>query len=131
MSKENWRERTKRIIEAYPQLKRELNELQAAKVTPNYNGMPGSQEAGRTTEGTALRTLPAESQRMLDAVEKAIATTGRYRNSHHRLRIVDLVYWKKTHNLQGAAIKFHYSYDTVQEWNADFIELVDAYMRIP
>ena len=131
MAKENWRERTKRIIEAYPALLREKAEVQAARITPAYNSMPGSNEASRTTEGTALQTLPPESQRMLDAVERAIATTGRYRNSHHRLRVVDLVYWKRTHDLQGAAIMCHYSYDTVQEWNADFIELVDAYYRIP
>lgn len=127
MAKENWRERAKRMIEAYPQLLKEKNELLSQPVTPNYNGMPGSHEAGRKTENTALQTLPREQQRMLDAVERAKTFTGRYQNSKQRMQLIDLVYWKKTHTLHGAAAKLHYSYDTIQEWNADFIKLVAAF----
>ncbi len=129
--RDNWREETKRIIRAYPRLLREEQEAKESRITPNISGMPGSGGASRKTEITAMRELSPGDQRALDAVRKAISTTGRYRNSKDRLRVIDLVYWKDTHDLHGAALKFHYSYDTVQDWNAAFIDLVDAYMRIP
>lgn len=130
MGKSNWREKAKRIIEAYPALLREENELRSARITPVYNGMPGGGGAGRSTEGAALKELDPEWQRRLDSVRNAIATTNRYRNGKDRLKVIDLVYWKKTHTLQGAALSCNYCYDTVQEWNAAFIELVDAYYRV-
>lgn len=128
--KENWREQTKRIIEAYPGLLREENELRECKITPSANGMPGGGGVSRSTENVAMRELPPESQRMLDSVRNAIATTNRYRNGKDRLRVIDLVFWKKTHDLHGAALRCHYSYETARDWTAEFVELVDAYMRV-
>ncbi len=129
--RDNWREETKRIIRIYPRLCREERELRDSKITPSLSGMPGGGKVSRKTEDVATRELSPGDQRALDAVRKAISTTGRYRNSSDRLRVIDLVYWKQTHDLHGAADKCHYGYDTVQEWNSAFIELVDAYMRIP
>lgn len=129
--KENWREETKRVIRAYPALVRAENELFESKITASITGMPRSGSAKNVVEDIAMRTLQPEDQRALDAVRKAILTTGRYRNSKDRMRVIDLVYWKQTHDLHGAADQCHYGYDTVQEWNAAFIELVDAYLRIP
>ena len=127
----NWREETKRIIRAYPALLREEAELHDSRITPSLSGMPGAGGVSRKTENIAMKELPPGSQRELDAVRKAISTTDRYRNSRDRLKVIDLVYWKQTHDLHGAAMRCHYSYESVQEWNAAFIELVDAYMRVP
>lgn len=129
--RDNWREETKRIIRIYPRLLREENALRDTRITPNLSGAPGGAGVSRKTENTALRELSPGDQRALDAVRKAISTTGRYRNSKDRLKVIDLVYWKGTHDLHGAADQCHYSYESVQEWNAAFIELVDAYMRVP
>lgn len=130
-SKDNWREETRRIIRAYPALLREENGLRDCRITPSYTGMPGGGNGSSKTETAALKELSPKKQRELDAVKRAIATTGRYRNAKDRLRVIDLVYWAHTHTLQGAAQMCHYSYDTVAEWNSAFIELVDAYMRVP
>lgn len=130
-SNNNWREQTREIIRQYPALVREERRLKDCKITPNLNGMPGGGGSSRKTELTAMRELPPDKQRKLDAVRRAISTTGRYRNAKDRLKVIDLVYWQQTHTLQGAAQLCHYSWETAQEWNAAFIELVDAYMRIP
>ena len=129
--RDNWREETKRIIRAYPRLLREEADKKESRITPSLSGMPGGAGTSRKTENTAMRDLSPGDQRALDAVRKAISTTGRYRNSKDRLRVIDAVYWKDELTLHGAALKFHYSYDTVQDWNAAFIDLVDAYMRVP
>lgn len=130
MARNNWRERARRIIEAYPALLRKESQLHSCRVTPVYSGLPGGNAMTRTTKDNVSRELCLEDQRKLNSVKHAIATTSRYRNSEDRVKVVDLVYWKKTHTLQGAAQICSYSYDTVQEWNADFIALVDAYYRI-
>lgn len=130
-SNNNWREVTREIIREYPTLARLDRELKECSITPNLNGMPGGGGTSRKTELTAMREFPPDKQRKLDAVRRAISTTGRYRNAKDRLRVIDLVYWQQTHTLQGAAQHCHYSWETAQEWNAAFIELVDAYMRIP
>ena len=125
-----WRADTRTIIKAYPDLKRRVAQLHTVSITPNYNGMPGSGEPSRTTEVVALRSLPPDEQRWYDAVSNAISTTMRYRNGDLRLAVINLVYWKATHTLEGAAMAIHVGNKTAQGWHSDFIELVDAYMRI-
>lgn len=85
----------------------------------------------RTTENVATRELPIDEQRALDAVMQAIITTGRYRNGELRLRIIDMVYWKQTYTLEGAAKKCYVSERTAYNWHNDFVALVDAYYRFP
>ena len=99
MSRTGWRERARRMIEAAPGLERRGEALTEAE------------------------------QRVLASVRNAVATTGRYSNAEDRMKVIDMVYWRKATSLRGAAICCRYSYDTVQEWNADFVGLVDAYYR--
>ena len=95
-----WRARARRIIESVPELSRKKGIL-----TP-------------------------EEVRILESVRSAMETTGRHTNGDERLNVVDMVYWQKSCTLRGAALQLRYSYDTVQEWHAEFISLVDAYYRI-
>lgn len=142
-----WRKYTRAIIRAYPELKRRERELKDHSAIANYgtpavltdkNGkktlvnvlLPGSGTASRATEDIALRTLPPGDQRALDAVSAAIQTTMRYRNGDLRVKIIDLVYWRQTHTLEGAAMEVHVSLDAAKRWHSAFIELVDAYFRI-
>lgn len=125
-----WRKDTRAVIRAYPELKRRERELKEVAVTPRYSAEPGGGEASRTTERVALRSLPPGDQRALDAVNNAIQTTMRYRNGDLRVRIIDLVYWRQTHTLEGAAQTVHVSIGTARVWHNAFVELVDAYMRI-
>ena len=41
-----------------------------------------------------------------------------------RIRLIDLVLWKRTHTLQGAALACYVSERTAQEWHRQFIRLV-------
>lgn len=125
-----WRKNTRAVIRAYPELRRRERELHDMPVTPRYSAEPGGGEASRTTENAAIRTLPPGDQRALDAVSAAIQTTMRYRNGNLRVRIIDLVYWRRSHTLEGAALAVHVSLKTAQGWHSDFVELVDAYLRV-
>ena len=129
--RDNWREEAIQIIKDYPKLEKELKALRGCSVTPKLTGMPGGAGNGRKVESAALRELPKDKQKRFDAVDLAMKFTKRnYENSKERIRVIELVYWKRTHTLQGAALTFPYSYDTVQGWHAEFIKLVDAFYHV-
>jgi len=138
-----WRKNTRAVIREYPNLRRRERELKDMAVTANYGTpdkqpdgtvvnvvLPGSGSASRTTEDVALRQLSPDDQRALDAVSNAIQTTMRYRNGALRVRIIDLVYWRRSHTLEGAAMALHVSPQTAKFWHNNFVELVDAYLRV-
>lgn len=58
------------------------------------------------------------------AVQRAIDQTMKLDNGQDRLRAVDLVFFKQTHTLEGAALMVPCSYDTAQKYHAQFIKLV-------
>lgn len=137
-----WRKDTRAIIRTYPELKRREREMKEISVVANYGTpaivggermnvlLPGGGTASRTTEDVALRQLSPDDQRALDAVSNAIQTTMRYRNGNLRVKIIDLVYWRQSHTLEGAAQTVHVSLKTAQGWHSAFVELVDAYLRV-
>ena len=57
-------------------------------------------------------------------MRKAIEATERMTASLDRLKIIDLVFWKRSHTLDGAALAIPCSYQTAQQYHADFIHLV-------
>lgn len=71
---------------------------------------------GQALTGTALREF--------EAVRAAIEQTERMRNGHDRLKVIDLVFWKRTCDLKHAGLYVRYSENTVQNWHADFIKAV-------
>lgn len=71
---------------------------------------------GRQCQGTALKEQLA--------VEKAIEQTERMENGRERLQVIDLVFFKQTHTLEGAALMVPCSYDTAQKYHAQFIKAV-------
>lgn len=60
----------------------------------------------------------------LAAVKDAIEETEQLVDGAERLRLIDLVLWKRTHTLQGAAMAVYVSERTAQEWHRQFIRLV-------
>lgn len=100
------------------------------KITPTYNGMPGATEASRKTEILALRELPLNDRRDLEAVRTALRVLERQnKNADLRYQLIDIVYWRRTHSVEGAAMRIHISQDTAREWDQEFIKLVDAFRR--
>jgi len=127
-----WRQRTRAAIRAYPDLLRKDREIKETVLIAQYGGKIGGRTSGttRTAEAAALRQLPREEQRELDAVSMAVQTTMRYRNGALRIKIIDLVYWTASHTLEGAAQQVHVSSRAAYTWHNGFVELVDAYLRI-
>lgn len=119
-----WWGYVKNVIRAYPGLKREYNELHEQSITANMSGAGGSGGISRGTEITAIRELPRPKQREYDAVKSTILVTEQLRTGKERLKLIDMVFWKGTHTLSGAALALNISYDTAVDYHGDFIMLV-------
>lgn len=58
------------------------------------------------------------------AVQKAIEATEKLPNGQARLKVIDLVLWKRTHTLEGASLQIPCCERTARYWQSDFIKLV-------
>lgn len=112
------------VVRAYPDLRREYEELHQQSITAGMSGMPGASGVSRKTEDIAVRELPYTKQREYEAVRRAIETTKTMQNGLQRLRIIELVYWKRSHTVEGAAMRVGYSVDRGKQLHGDFIRLV-------
>lgn len=56
-----------------------------------------------------------------NAVEAAIDVTKERINGYDMLKVIDLVFWDRTHTLDGAALQIPCSWKTAQRWQAEFI----------
>ena len=56
-----------------------------------------------------------------EAVESAVLATQTMDNAQERLKVISLVYFKKTHKLVGAAMQIPCSYQTAKDWQQAFI----------
>ena len=116
------------MIREYPDLAKDYKDMHEQKITASITGMPGGGNVSRGTEDIAIRELPRSKQIEYDAVRKAVEVTAMLKTGADRLRIVDLVFWKQSHTLDGAAYATSISYDTAIDYHGDFIMLV-AYFR--
>lgn len=120
-----WWGYAKHMARQYPALLAKLAAMQAQSITADYSGQAHGGGASRTTENAALRQLPRAEQEELDAVRLAVdQMVSMPGNGRLRLRIIDLVYWKRTHNLCGAAQAVHVSEATAKRYNGDFLRAV-------
>ena len=113
----------RKVIRAYPELKKEYDALHQQSVTASLSGMPSGGQASRGTENIAIRELPRTEQREYDAVRQAIALTLRMPNGELRLRIIDAVFWKESLNLRDAGESAGYAYKTARKIQSTFIKL--------
>ena len=121
----HWWAYAKAMVRMYPQLKREYDALHAQRVTTTPDCVPGGKGGvSRVVEITALRQLPPARQAEYDAVTKAIELTKKRQNAADRLALIDLVFWKGTHKLEGAAMKLYISDSTARRYHTDFLRLV-------
>lgn len=119
-----WWSYAKYMVRKYPELKREYNALHSQRITAAVTGMPSGGGLSDPTAITALRQLPPARQREYDAVRKAIEKTKLMKTGQERLAVIDLVLWKGTHNIDGAALKINISEKTATNYHSDFIRLV-------
>lgn len=112
------------MIRAYPARKREYEELHQQSMTAQMTGMPGGGGVSRATENIAVRELPYTKQREYEAVKRAVEITMNLPNGSQRMKIIDLVYWKRSHTVEGAAMKVGYSTDRGKQLHGEFVRLV-------
>lgn len=86
---------------------------------PRYGWWPYAKWMIRSYNGGGLMTKDERA-----AVEAAVKETEQLADGGERLRLIDLVLWKRTHTLQGAALACYVSERTAQEWHRQFIRLV-------
>lgn len=123
----DWWPYVKGMIRRYPELKAEYADLHKQSITPNYAGIPGNGSARRTVEDVAIRELPKTRQREYEAVRQAVETMKHITASQDRIKVIDLVFWKRSHTLEGAALMIPCSYRTARRYHTEFIMLVAGY----
>ena len=122
----DWWPYVKGIIRRFPALKERYDDLHEMSVTAHLSDMPrGSGE--RTLENIAIRELPTTQQREYEAVRKAIELTEHYKNGRKRLELINMVFWKQTHTLAGAALNMPCSERTARQIHGEFIRLVASF----
>lgn len=111
----------KNIIREYPNYCRELESIREQKIIANYSATAHGSGVSKPVEKLALRELPKVEQKRYKAVVGAIRKTKRLKDGEERLRLIEMVFWKKTHTLQGAAMVCNVSYGTAKRWHKEFI----------
>lgn len=119
-----WWGYVKNVIRAYPILKREYDDLHEQSITASMSGSGSPGGINRAAEIIAIRELPKPKQKEYDAVRRTILLTEHLRTGKDRLKLIDMVFWKGTHTLSGAAMELNISYDTAIDYHGDFIMLV-------
>jgi hypothetical protein len=120
----SWRSEARTALRLYPKLKRRQGENEM-QITPVYGGAAVQHSASRTTENVALRsTLTEREENIISAVEFMLTMQRRYYNADARLRMLKLVYWSRTHTMQGAAMEVGYNINTVKAWNTEMLTAV-------
>ena len=104
----------KTIIKEYPDLKKKLAIPLEQRVT-SFIGLDG-----------VIHDLPPREQRKLEAIEGAIQKTKKQHpeDAELRLKVISLVYWKKSHTIEGAAMKVPCHRNVAGNWQGEFIRLV-------
>ena len=125
-----WWSYAKGMVRQYPTLKAELDALRGLRSSRSVLVSSGSGIPSRTTENAALRCLPRVKQAEYDAVAEAIERTKVLETGPERLALIDLVYWKKSSNLDGAAYRLHFSTATAYRYHKEFIRLVGYCRRL-
>ena len=115
----------RKIIYAYPERKKEYNELHQQSVTANLSCMPGSNNVSRRTENIATKELSPTKQKEYDAVSQAIEITRKMHNGRLRLKMIEHIYWKNAKKtVEGAAVAVGYSEDRGKQIHKEFVRLV-------
>jgi hypothetical protein len=100
----------------------DLRNIREQSVVPAYGATGRGTGVNRAAESVALRELPFDDMKEYLAVEKTIRDTMRYPNGADRVKLIEMVFFKRTHTLHGAAMALFVSYGTAKNWHNKFIE---------
>lgn len=123
-----WRPNVERALHVYPYLKAAKQDVQAQSVTASYSGMPRGGGPSRSTENAAMRMLSPQEEKLVDAVDRAIAEISHHRDGAEVLRIVKMVDFDRRYTVEGAAMELHMHRNSASNRRTRFIDLVGKYM---
>lgn len=112
-----WLSYVRGMVYQYPELVERHREGLEQKTTPVYSPMPGAGQMSRKVENAVVREMT--KGREYDAVNKAVRAFP-----PERLPLINLVFWKRSHTLSGAAQALFISYTTAKRWERAFIQSV-------
>lgn len=98
-------------LEHYHDDKRQLEEHKRdmmPQVTPNYSPQTGGTGISNPTESAAIRMLTSQYIGSLERSTAAITRVLAGLDDTDK-QMVDLVYWKRSHTIEGAGMKVHLS----------------------
>ena len=126
-AKEPYCSYVKAIIKEYPDLKKELAKPLEQRVT-SVISMDGvrSGRIANPTQDCVIHDLTPKEQRKFEAIEGAIQKTKLYHpdDADMRLKVINLVYWKKSHTIEGAAMQIPCHRNVAGNWQGEFIKMV-------
>lgn len=118
-----WWGYVREIVRRYPAMRAELDDLQRISTTAAYGPQMGhSSLPSRTTELAALRQLSGPERAEIEAVERAISVS-----SEETIELIRLVFWRRSHTLEGAALKLNLSYMSARRRQGNFLRRVAKY----
>jgi len=116
-----WWSYVKWCIRDYPVKCAELGMLHEQLGAARLDGMPRARRASRSTEAAATRGFSGQKRREFEAVERAVEITRRKVDGDDILVLVDLVFWRQTHTIEGAAHKARMSSRTAYRRYKEFV----------
>lgn len=119
-----WTPNVARALKEYPRLIAKKDELRKTALIAKYSTDPRNKNATRSTENIALKDLPPAEAATVDAISSALDEISRRRDGDEIIRLVDLVHFRRSHTLYGAAMVLNMSEITAKRKNGDFIKLV-------
>lgn len=119
-----WWSYAKYMVRVYPERKKEYQDIQSQRITREISAVSGGTGASRSTENAALRQMSRAKQAEYDAVTRAVEQTKLLKTGRERLALIDMVYWKQSHTLDGAAFALTYSYENAKRFHGDFLRMV-------
>lgn len=123
-----WWGSVRNALRIYPKLK-ERYELPEVALTARYGERSGQNASSRTTETTALDRMGDGDYKVYRAIKAAVEETSRMETGRERLKIIELIYWKRYwKTIEGAAYEVGYSKDRAKELHTEFIRLVGYHL---
>ena len=114
--RETWYNRVKECVRAYPLQNAAMDAIEQARI------------AGETPPAEAEVSETQQSER--DAVTKAINMTLDLEYGKHRLAVIDMVFWSRTHTIADAARACFVSERTAQRWQSEFFRCVASHLGL-
>lgn len=123
-----WWSYVKWCIRDYPAKCAELGILRQQLGASRLDGMPRARRGARSTEDAALRGFTGQRRREFDGVAEAIEDARRKPDGEDILVLIDLVFWRQTHTIEGAAHKARMSSRTAYRRYKEFVLDVGRHM---